>query len=192
MEDVIEFFGLYKQFFVTSHIFSVIVGMGTALVSDVLFNVYIKDKKINPTENKTLQVLSRVIWISLLFIVLSGLALFLSDPLRYAYSTKFLVKMVIVLVIIINGYLFWKITHTALKKINFTDTNVHHKYVRIRKVSFAFGAVSIVSWLATFILGSMQSIPTSFVVTMGAYSIIIVLAVMSSQIFEYMITHKKL
>ena len=63
--------------------------------------------------------------------------------------------MIIVFVIILNEYLFWKITHKALKKINFTDTNTHHKYVRIRKMSFAFGAISIVSWLVVFILGSI-------------------------------------
>lgn len=191
MEDTIQFFGEYKYISVIAHVFSVIVGMGSALVSDVLFNVYIKDKKINPTENKTLEVLSRIIWISLGIIILSGIAIFLSDPLMYINSTKFLVKMSVVLAIILNGYLFWKITHKSLKKINFTDTDVHHKYVRIRKLSFAFGAVSIVSWLSAFILGSVKSIPVSFWAAMDMYATTIILAIIGSQIVEYMITHQK-
>ena len=118
MDGTIQFFSEYKQLFIIVHVFFVITGMGTALVSDILFNVYIKDKKINPTESTTLEVLSHVIWISLGLIVLSGLAIYLSDPLKYIYSTKFLAKMSIVFVIILNGYLFWKITHKSLKKIN--------------------------------------------------------------------------
>ena len=190
MEEVIQFFSKYKQLFVIVHLFSVVIGMGTALTSDVLFNVYIKDKKINPTENKTLQVLSRIVWIGLGFIVLSGFAIFLSDPSQYISSDKFLAKMTIVAVLILNGFLFWKITHKALRKISFTDTNIHHKYVRVRKLSFAFGAISVVSWLSAFVLGSMHTIPFSFGVTMSIYASVLVLAVIASQIMDYMITHK--
>jgi len=189
MEEMIHFFSKYKAVSIMMHVFSVIVGMGTAIVSDILFNVYIKDKKINPTENKTLEVLSRIIWVSLGFIVLSGLAIFLSDPLKYAISTKFLVKMIIVLVIIINGYLFWKVTHKALKKINFTDTNSHHKYVRVRRASFAFGAVSVVSWFFAFIIGSIPSMSFSLREALGVYISAIVFAIIGSQILEYKITH---
>jgi len=191
MEETIQFFSEYKKISVIAHVFSVIVGMGTALVSDVLFSVYIKDKKINKTENITLQVLSYVIWISLGLITLSGLAIFLSDPLTYAYSTKFLVKTAIVFVIILNGYLFWKITHKSLKKINFTDTNSNHKHVRIRRQSFAFGAVSVVSWFAAFILGSIDTLPVTFSMAMGIYTTIIILAIIVSQIADRLITPKK-
>jgi len=191
MEDTIQIFSEYKHFSVLVHVFSVIVGMGTALISDILFNFYIKDKKINPTENNTLKLLSTVIWISLAVIVLSGLAIFLSDPFTYAHSAKFLAKMSIVLVIILNGLLFWKITHKTLKKINFTDTNSRHKYVRVRKMSFAFGAVSMVSWLVAFGLASIPTIPVSYPVVMGIYAVVVVGALVSSQIVEYIITHRK-
>lgn len=191
MDDIINFFGEYKTFFVMAHVFAVVVGMGSAMVSDILFNLYIKDKKINPVENKTLAILSRIIWIALGVIVLSGLMTYLSDPIKYASSTKFLLKMVVVGVIIINGYLFWSITHKALRKINFTDTNVHHKYVRVRKLSFAFGAVSLVSWLSAFVLGSLQSIAVSFQTGLISYLLIVIVMVIGSQIVEYHITHPK-
>ena len=190
MENTLQVFSEYKHYAIIVHVFSVILGMGAALVSDVLFNVYIKDKKINPTENKTLGVLSRIIWISLGCIVFTGLFIFLSDPIKYAQSVKFLVKMTIVGVIILNGYLFWKITHKSLAKLTFVDTNMNHKYVRIRKVSFAFGAISITSWMSAFILGSVQSIPMSYGVAMGIYGAFILIAVVVSQVVEYIITHR--
>lgn len=76
MEEIVSFFVQYKKVFVIAHVFSVIFGMGAALVSDVLFNTFIKDKKINITENKVLSTLSQIVWISLIFIVLSGVGLF--------------------------------------------------------------------------------------------------------------------
>jgi len=187
---MLQFFAEYKQFSLIIHVFSVIVGMGGALVSDVLFNVYVKDKRINPTENKTLQVLSKVIWISLGVIVLSGLLIFLSDPTGYAKSEKFLLKVIIVAVLIFNGFLFLKITHKALKKIDFIDTNSHHKYVRIRKASFAFGAVSMVSWLSAFVLGSIQSLPVSLSQAVVLYVLVIIIGIIGSQIAEYFIVRK--
>lgn len=190
MEEAAIFFSEYKPIFVIAHVFSVICGMGAAIVSDVLFNFYIKDKKINPTESGTLEVISRIIWGSLGLIVLSGLALFFSDPIAYASSDKFLLKVAIVAVIIANGFLLWKITHKSIKKINFTDTNINNKYVRIRKISFALGAISIVSWFTVFILGSISSIPVSLAVGAGVYLVIIVLAICASQVLEYLITRK--
>jgi uncharacterized membrane protein len=191
MEETIQFFGEYKKLATIIHVFAVIIGMGSALVSDILFNVYIKDKKINPTENSTLEVLSRIIWISLGAIFLSGIAIFLSNPPVYSASDKFLLKMVIVGFVIINGYLFARVTHGSLSKINFTDTNSNHKYVRIRRLSFAFGAVSLVSWLSAFILGSISSIPVSFWSGLMIYGVLLLIGITGSQVVEYMITHPK-
>lgn len=191
MEESIQFFAEYKHVTTITHVFAVIVGMGSALVSDILFNFYIKDKKINPTENKTLEVLSKIIWISLGLIVVSGIALFLSNPFGYSISNKFLLKMVIVGFIIINGYLFAKVTHGSLMKINFTDTNSNHKYVRIRRMSFAFGAVSLISWLFAFVLGSIKSIPISFWQGLVLYGGLLIVGIIGSQIMERMIVNKK-
>jgi len=191
METVQQFFAEYKHITVIVHVFSVVVGMGGALISDVLFNTYITDKKINPTENRTLVTLSKIIWVSLGFIILSGFCMFLSDPLKYAHSAKFLTKMTIVATLTVNGLLFWKITHKALTKINFTDSNNHHKYVRIRKLSFAFGAVSVVSWVSAFILGSFKSIPLPLAQALMVYSALLVVSIIFSQILEYYVTHKR-
>ncbi len=189
MEDIIEFFSNYKYISVIIHVLSVVVGMGAALISDILFNVYIKDKKIQPNEDRTLSTLSTIVWTSLFFIVLSGLALFLSDPNSYIHSPKFLVKMSIVGVIIVNGYLFQKLIHPALRKINFTDVNMSHKYVKIRKMSFAFGSVSLASWLSAFVLGMLGHIPLSYLEAMTGYILICFGGILVSQIVDYKLTH---
>lgn len=189
MNETIEFFSDYKQISTIVHVFSVVIGMGSALVSDILFNNFIKDKKINISENTTLSTLSKVVWVSLFCIVLSGIALFLSDPIKYSNSVKFFVKMTIVGVVIINGYMFQRVVHPALKKISFTDTNIHHKYVKIRKMSFAFGAISLASWLSAFVLGMLSSIPFSYFQTMTFYILICIAGIIVSQFADYKVTH---
>lgn len=190
MEAVLEFFSEYKSVSVITHVFSVIIGMGAAIVSDILFNIYIKDKKINPTENSTLETLSKIIWVALWLVVLSGLAIYLSNPMKYMNSPKFLLKMIIVGIIIINGYMFARITHGSLRKINFRDTNVHHKYVKIRKLSFMFGAISIVSWLIAFVLGSVPSIPVSFFTGLTFYFVLLAVAIIVSQILDIIVSNR--
>lgn len=191
MEEVIQFFIKYKAVFVIMHVFSVISGMGSALVSDVLFNIYIKDKKINITENHTLEILSKIIWVSLIGVVISGLAIFFSDTAKYMASHKFILKMLIVGIIIINGLLFAFITHGSLRKINFRDTNIQYKYVRIRKLSFAFGSISIISWFCAFILGSIRSIPVSLSQGIQIYFLLIFFGIIFSQILDILITKRK-
>ena len=191
MEDVIRFFAEYKHISVIIHVLSVIVGMGAALISDILFNIYIHNKKKKKNENQTLQILSDIVWVSLCFIVASGIALFLSDPMTYGYSVKFLVKMTIVGVIIINGYLFWHLIHPSLEKINFTDTNIHHKYVKLRKLSFVLGAVSLFSWLSAFVLGMLGNISLTYLEAIAGYILICFGGILFSQVVEYRMTHGK-
>jgi hypothetical protein len=190
MEETIEFFGNYKHISVIIHVLSIIDGMGAALISDILFNLYIKDRKIKPHEDSTLNTLSNIVWFSIFFIVMSGLALFLSDPVKYIESTKFLVKMTVVGAVIINGYLFQVFVHPALRKIDFTDTNMHHKYVKIRKMSFAFGAISLASWLSAFVLGMLGHIPLSYLEAITGYIAICFGGILVSQILDYKLTHR--
>ena len=189
MSEVIEFFSAYKPIFVIFHVLSVTVGMGSALVSDIFFNIFIKDKKIQTKESYILDMLSVVVWFSLAFIFISGLTIFLSDPLTYSTSTKFLVKMTIVVVIILNGYAFWRAIHPALSKLNFTDTNMHHKYVKLRKISFAMGAISLVSWLSAFVLGMLGHIPLSYLEAIVGFVALCFGGILVSQIMEYRMTH---
>ena len=189
MNTVIEFFSEYKIISVIVHVLSVVVGMGAAFVSDILFNIYIKDKRIQPNEDRTLGTLSGIVWVSLIFIVLSGFALFLSDPIGYSQSHKFLVKMTIVGVIIVNGYLFWKVIHPALKKIDFIDTNMSHKYVKLRKVAFALGAVSLFSWLSAFVLGMLSNVSIYYSEAIIGYAAICFGAILASQVVEHRMTH---
>ncbi len=179
-----DFIADNRMWFIVAHVFFVVLGMGAALVVDLLFNFYIKDRKLSEDEHKTLNFLTKVIWIALSLITLSGLGVFLTDSEWYLASPKFLLKMCIVLAIAINGFLFYQITHKSLKDLEFTDTDGSHPMVLVRRLSFAFGAVSFISWISVFLLGSIRSIPVSLGQGLMVYAGLLVCGILASQIME--------
>ena len=183
-----EFIETYRFVFIILHVFFVVLGMGSALVVDLLFNYYIRDRKLSEDEHKTLNFLTKVIWIALSLITASGLLIFLTDSEWYLASPKFLLKMCIVLVIAINGFLFYKITHKSLREIEFTNRDGSHPLVRMRRLSFAFGAVSFISWMSVFLLGSLRSIPLSLGQGLLVYLGLLSIGIVASQLLERRIT----
>lgn len=141
------------------HVISVIFGMGSALVSDILFTFYSKDKKLNKTEINTLSILSKVVLISLFVIIISGLAIFLSDIDKYLNSAKFLSKMTIMVVLIINGYILNTYVWSHLLRDNFFTSR---KERSVRRIAFVAGAISVVSWIAVCILGLLDTLSLDY------------------------------
>lgn len=161
-----EFFQDIKIYSTIVHVLAVVFGMGSALVSDMLFSFFSKDKKLNKTELTTLTILRSVVLYSLVIISVSGLALFLSDIEKYTHSTKFLAKMSILAILLINGYALNKFIWPHLLNRNFFTLK---KERNIRRVAFACGAVSVISWLVVCTLGVLGSIPVSYGVGMLIY-----------------------
>jgi uncharacterized membrane protein len=190
MEELSLFFAEYKQVSIAVHVFAVIVGMGSALISDALFNRFIADFKIDKMEHRVFSVFSKIIWISLLVMVVSGTAIFMSDVVGYSNSDKFLAKMTVALLIILNGLFFKMYIDPSLRKINFSDNDGRHKYVKIRRLSFAFGAISVISWLFVCGLALYKNSSSSYSTIMLTYLGIVLVGAICSQILERMIVKK--
>ncbi len=190
MEELTLLFAEYKQVSIGVHVLAVVIGMGSALISDALFNRFIADFRIDKIEHRAFSTLSKIIWTSLVIIVISGVAIFLSDVAGYSSSDKFLAKMTIVLFIIINGLFFRFRIDPSLKKIDFSDTNNRHKYVKIRKLSFAFGAISVVSWLYACALALYKNNQFSYGTIMLAYLAFVAVGVLCSQVLDRIIVKR--
>src|SRR3989338_4218171 len=92
-----------KTILLIVHIFGAIVGAGGAFTSDWIFLSSIKDSTINETEIRFIELGSRMVWIGLIILIISGLALFSLAPEQYLASGKFLAKMSIVGILTLNG-----------------------------------------------------------------------------------------
>jgi len=157
--EINTFFDLIKTPAIVLHVLSVVLGMGAALTADVLFAFYSRDKKFNPTELKTLSILSHVVLGGLALISLTGVIIFLSDVSKYIESAKFLAKMTILAVLIVNGFLLHKYVWPHISGKGFFTLK---RDSFARKISFTCGAISTISWISILILGVLDSVSATY------------------------------
>lgn len=179
--ETVDFFQNTKTPATVIHVLSVTLGMGTALLSDFLFSFFSKDKELDQKEIATLSILSKIIFISLIVISVSGLFIFLSDPNKYMTSSKFLAKMTILVVLMINGYILNKNVWPKLLNKEFFTSDKERIY---RKIAFACGAVSVVSWISVCILGVIDSLSMEYYDILLTYISIIVFSILVSLFVE--------
>ena len=190
--DVIAILAEYKFLILIFHNIGFALGLGGAVMADFFFFKFLKDLKISEDESKTLSMVSEVVWFGLALLVISGIGLYLPEMARLNESPKFLVKMIVVGVIIVNGvFLNLKIS-PQLVKISFGGKHKHKmgELRGFRKLAFALGAVSLTSWFSAFILGIFRSVPLSFIHLLAIYIIALAIAVSLSQILESHLTRK--
>jgi hypothetical protein len=178
MESIIHFFSESKSIIIVIHAVSAAIGLGAATVSDVLFFKFMTDGKIDRTETPVLDSMTRIMWIALSLLIISGIGLFLSDPQGYLQSSKFLVKMFIVFAIALNGFVMTIYLHPRMQSLNFTNPGS----TRVKKIAFALGGISIGSWYLSFLLGSVRSIPLSTELGILLYIVTLVVAIAASQV----------
>lgn len=166
-----------KTVYVALHIFGVAIGAGAAYMSDIIFLSSMKDRVLSSVEIRILSLLSKFVWLGLGLLVVSGVLLFLLDPVTYSASTKFLAKMSIVGVLLVNGIIFHR-SHLPL--IKSTENKVLTDHPGFQKGSSFLvisGAVSIVSWSFAIFFGVLRGIPYSYVTIMSVYLGVVLVAI---------------
>lgn len=159
-----------KTVFIIFHLLGAVVGMGGAFVSDAMFLKSSKDKVFTREEVSFMNLGGTMVWIGLAIIVISGGLLFSLNPEGYLASSKFISKMTIVGIIILNGIVVHAVHLPVMKRAIDTDLmGIDSEY---RKKSFwlyVSGAVSVTSWLWTLVLGVFRGIPYSVGVILAVY-----------------------
>lgn len=166
-----------KTIYLIFHLVGLAIGAGGAFVSDMLYVASTKDKKITPDELRLMSIAGAMVWIGLLVLTISGLLLVSLDFAKYAESTKFISKMIIVLIIAINGAV---IHHVYIPHLRGRIGNHLHKDPQFKKMSlylYVSGAISFVSWVSTIVLGAIKKIPYSVTTIFSVYLGFVVLAV---------------
>lgn len=172
------------------HLVGFALGVGGATITDILFYRFLKDFKITKEEDSIFQVMSQVIWAGLFIAIISGLGLYLPNAEALNESVKFLVKVIVVAVVTINGAVLNLVVSPRLVDMSFKNEDEMKnsvdvkKTARFRKIAFALGAISIVSWYSAAILGAIESVSISFGELLGIYIGILIIAIIGSQIAE--------
>jgi hypothetical protein len=176
-----EFFLSIKIPATILHVLSVVFTMGGALVSDGLFSFYSKDKMLDKKELSTLEFLSNLVLYGLVIVFISGVALFLGSMQEYLHSNKFLAKMTILAVLLINGFVLNKFVWSHLLNQSFFISEGERK---IRRLAFACGAISLISWLSVCTLGVLDGLSLSYVNIVFIYFMIVMLGVIAALLVE--------
>jgi uncharacterized membrane protein len=176
-----------KLWWVIIHNIGFILGVGAATMSDIFFFRFLKDNTISQEEKETMDTLSAVIWAGLGVLIVSGIAMYLPEQARLALSAKFLLKLVVVSVIVINGILLNMIVAPNMRRLSFGGAVPERRF---RRLAFALGGISFTSWYLAFFLGSLRTINIYFVPAVLFYISLLVLVIIGSQVFERYITKK--
>ena len=176
----------YRAVILILHLIAAAIGLGTATITDVFFFKFLKDFKISELEASVLNALSQVIWFALALIILTGIGLYLPASERLLDSSKFLVKMIVVAIMVVNGAFLNLLISPKLVHISFGESHEHQsgELRKLRKLAFALGAISITSWYSAFILGALHKLSFSFPELLSVYLALVAVAVIGSQITE--------
>lgn len=173
----------HKVFFLTAHILGTVLGLGGASIADILFFRFLKDYRISAKECDILGLLKGVILGALGLIIVSGIALYLTDMAYYNASGPFMTKMLIVGIITINGIALHTVVAPYLLRL---DLKRHHKRYRSwRRMAFTLGGVSVCSWYSVFFIAMLKSVlPQDFTFLFGGYLVVLIITLFVSQLME--------
>ncbi len=155
---------------VIGHAFAASLGIGAVVVADYLFLKFLTDYRVSRKEVTVLKNLSTIVWVSIFLLVSTGIYLVVSNQ-QVLTSPKFLLKMIVVAVVIINGVVLNVFITPKLTKISFHASKIRNHDVpdATRKIAMASGAISIISWVTAFVLGSVHKIPVTLVTGISIY-----------------------
>lgn len=169
-----------KTIYLIIHVFGAILGAGGAFASDAMFFKTVKDGVIESTELSFMKLGSKLVWAGVFILVVSGVLLFYTNPAVYLASSKFIAKVVIVVIIIINGIIFHSIHLPHIS--NHVGLKISESPTFLKRSSFlmASGALSMVSWISTVILGMLKKVPYTYYEILGLYLFLVISAVIAS------------
>ena len=181
MHDLYMMLSAQRVWWIIVHNIGFILGLGGATITDIFFFRFLKDGKISEQEKLTMDTLSNVIWIGLGILVVSGLMLYLPEQARLSVSSKFLLKVIVVSVITVNGIVLNLLVAPRMRQFSLAQQVPARRF---RRLAFALGGISITSWYTAFLLGSFRSIPLVLREGVALYVSILIAVILGSLVYE--------
>lgn len=150
------------------HILGVVIGLGAAFTSDFLFFRFARDRKVSTIEKNILEHVSKLVWIGVTIFTISGIGLILTNPHKYLTNPTFLLKMIVVLVIVVNGTILGKIVSPRMREFKLSK-EVTKKEESMRNLAFVCGFISIFSWTSALFIAVTKGMGLSAVFLMSSY-----------------------
>ncbi|HET6243095.1 MAG: hypothetical protein H0V01_09145 [Bacteroidetes bacterium] len=190
--DLIPFLADTGSYHLTIHLLGLVLGLGGTMVIDIMFTHFLRKYKISPQESVIMHLISQMIILGLILLILSGTALLLPSYTFYLENSRFLMKMTVVFVIIINGGLLNFYVTPKIKKISLLKEG-RGRHENLKKISFALGAISIISWFLAFILAMLKDVfNLAYSKLLLAYLIFLIFGIIASQMAKLYYERKEI
>jgi uncharacterized membrane protein len=137
---------------------------------------------VSAKEPVIMHLVSQMIILGLFLLLLSRLALVSIDFQGYVENLRLITKMLAAFVVIINGGILNLYLTPRMKKISLKEED-RGRHEKLARISFALGAVSLVSWLSAFLLAMLEGLfdrPLSTLLL--GYLALLVIAIGGSQL----------
>lgn len=154
---------------VISHIIGTVMGVGGVYIAAVMFFKTMRRGLIEQAELDMMNTVSQVVAIGIVILFFSGVALFMFDPDKYMGSSKFLVKMFIVVVILLNGIVLHRLQVPFLQRFVGLDLRATAEFQAKKALLLITGTTSVVSWTIAMVLGMLRGIPYSLTTGLLVY-----------------------
>lgn len=163
-----------------AHLIGFALGLGGATLSDILFFKMLKNGKLDSAQLDVLRTLSKIIWVGLWILILSGLSIFAliyaeQGALPMLASPRWQAKLTLVAIVLINGFAFKKYIFPFLGKNagQLVTSQLFNPYMWKLAV---IGSISIVSWYSILIISTLpREFRPSYYYFMGVYLLIVII-----------------
>jgi hypothetical protein len=193
--DAVADFALQnKAIILKIHLTAVIFALGSVLAADIFFARLVIKLSASAKEINILTTFSKFIWLGLAIIVPAGILLIASDTQTYFNLPRIMVKMIVIFATLTNGIFLNILVTPRLISIPFkklmlsTDKNIRNA----RRLMFALGSISTISWWFAFVLGFVKTISFSFQTILTIYLFFIISGILMSQVIEYVNCRRKI
>lgn len=141
------------------HLIGFALGLGGATISDIIFFKSFSRGKFSTNELSTLTTLSRVIWIGLGFLIISGLSIFAliyteQSSLSILSSSRLQAKLTLVGIVLINGLVFKYSIFPFLHRNADQAVSTQTFGPKLWRLAIS-GAISIVSWYSILVISNL-------------------------------------
>ena len=170
---------------VTVHLLGLVLGLGGALILDVMIFHFLNNFKISTREAVIMHLLSQMIVLGLILLFVSGVAITFTDLDGYMENPRFLMKMTVVGIVALNGVILNLYVAPQMELISLREED-RESNQRLVRVSFIVGAISAISWLTAFFLAMLEILETfSYITLLLAYLLLLAIAVSGGLITKY-------
>lgn len=165
-----------------AHLIGFALGVGGATISDLMFLKALKQKKLSIEHYNFLKLLSKVIWIGLGLLIVSGLVIFYliyseQGSLPMLGSPRWQMKLSLVVVILINGLVFKNKVFPFLNQLIGNQLSMDNMGRKVWALAIS-GTISILSWYSILVISLLpRTVRPHLLIFIGIYLILLVLGI---------------